>query len=112
MCGLPRSTRPTNSLPFPDDSGDVSHAEGQIVAEVAKQTAQAILDWLGASIDAQPLLDINGAAKRLNVSPRTVESHVAQGDIPVIRIGTKRGVRRFDPAALDAFIRRNTRTLG
>ena len=58
-----------------------------------------------------PLLDLAGAAARLNVSERTVESLVATGEIPVVRIGTGRGVRRFEPSALQAFIRRNARTL-
>ena len=58
-----------------------------------------------------PLLDLAGAATRLNVSERTVESLVSLGEIPVVRIGTGRGVRRFDPAAIEAFIRRQARTL-
>ncbi|WP_158225270.1 helix-turn-helix domain-containing protein [Rubrivirga sp. SAORIC476] len=63
------------------------------------------------SIGEPPLYDLAGAAARLNVSERTVESLVATGEIPVVRIGTGRGVRRFEPSALQAFIRRNARTL-
>ena len=58
-----------------------------------------------------PLLDLAGAAARLNVSKRTVEALIALGEIPVVRIGTGRGVRRFDPAAIEAFIRRRVRSL-
>ena len=59
------------------------------------------------------MLDLDGVASRLNVSPRTVESIVAAGEIPVVRIGApgKRGVRRFDPAAVEAYVRRQTRAL-
>ena len=64
-----------------------------------------------ALAEPPPLLDIKAAAARLNVSTRTVEALVADGEIPVVRIGTGRGSRRFDPAAVEAFIRRNARSL-
>ncbi len=58
-----------------------------------------------------PLLDIREASEYLSVSVRTVESLVALAEIPVVRIGAGRGVRRFETRALDAFVRRNTRSL-
>lgn len=81
-----------------------------LVSEVEARVRQAVREELAAaSADrpAEPLLDLAGAAARLNVSARTVESLVALGEIPVVRIGTGRGVRRFDPEALDAFVRRS-----
>lgn len=57
-----------------------------------------------------PLLDLSETAARLNVSTRTIESLVSMGEIPVVRIGTGRGVRRFDPDAIEAYIRRSART--
>ena len=60
-----------------------------------------------------PLLDLSGVAQALNVSERTVENFVAAGELPVVRLGTgkRRGLRRFDPEAVTAFIRRRARSL-
>ena len=87
-----------------------------LAADLEARVRRAIREELAAAGDRQPfgappLLDLTGAAARLNVSERTVESLVASGEIPVVRIGTGRGVRRFDPAALEAFVRRQTRAL-
>ena len=87
-----------------------------LAADLEARVRRAIREELaGAAPDRPaappPLLDLAGAAARLNVSERTVESLVASGEIPVVRIGTGRGVRRFDPAALEAFVRRQTRAL-
>lgn len=82
-------------------------------ADVETRLRRAFREELEASGAADrpasppPLLDLSGAATRLNVSQRTVEALVALGEIPVVRIGTGRGVRRFDPAAVEAFIRRS-----
>ena len=77
------------------------------------QLATRIAALLIPQIDApsRRLLDIKEVAERLHTSVRTVETQVALGEIPVVRIGAGRGVRRFDPAAVDAFVRRQTRTL-
>lgn len=85
-------------------------------ADLESRVRRAIREEIAAASDrrpasAPPLLDLKGAAARLNVSERTVESLVASGEIPVVRIGTGRGVRRFDPTALEAFVRRQTRAL-
>ena len=54
----------------------------------------------------EPLLDLKAVARRLSVSPRTVETLVAEGAIPVTRV---RGQRRFTPAAVDAYVRTSSR---
>lgn len=83
--------------------------DGPTLDALAAALADRVAELVGATV--APLLDLAGAAARLNVSERTVEALVAAGEIPVVRIGTGRGVRRFDPAALDAFVRRQTRAL-
>ena len=78
-----------------------------LATAIAQQVAHAIaLEQL-----PPPLLDLKGAARRLNVSTSTVESLVAMGELSVIRIGTGRGVRRFDHSSLEALIRRRARSL-
>lgn len=57
-------------------------------------------------VGAPPLLDLSAVARWLNVSERLIETFVAAGEIPCLRIGQGRGVRRFEPAAVEAFIRR------
>lgn len=80
-----------------------------IAAEVAERVVRDLGGCLGAA--PPPLLDLAGAAAHLNVSTRTVESLVALGEIPVVRIGLGRGVRRFERASIDAYVRRHTRSL-
>lgn len=67
--------------------------------------ADALVSRLG-SAGPSPLLDLPAVARWLNISERLVETFVAAGDLPVLRIGQGRGVRRFEPAAVEAFIRR------
>lgn len=96
-------TRPDPTGPSPDSFADA------IVARVREAVREEL-----AGQGAPPLLDLPGVAARLNVSKRTVEALVAAGELPVVRIGAgprTRGVRRFDPAAVDAFIRRRARQL-
>ncbi|WP_412060354.1 helix-turn-helix domain-containing protein [Rubrivirga sp. IMCC45206] len=95
-------------MPPPSPAPDRPPADlDALAASLADRVAQLV----DAARTPPPLLDLAGAAARLNVSTRTVEALVASGDIPVTRIGAGRGVRRFDPAAVEAFIRRNTRAL-
>lgn len=61
---------------------------------------------LGAAHEAPPLLDIGGVARRLSISVRSAEKLVAAHEIVPIQVG---GVRRFDPDAVEAYIRRNVR---
>ncbi len=69
---------------------------------IAERVRRAVL----AEAAPEPLLDLAGVARWLNVSERTVESFVATGELPCLRIGMGRGVRRFETAAVEAFIRR------
>lgn len=50
---------------------------------------------------AQPLLTYGQAAERLGISERKLRSMVANGYMPVVKIGVE---RRFDPADLDAYV--------
>lgn len=113
----PRSRSPAVSPSAPTASTDTPPAAADLAALKADLAeVRALLLALpetlaGGPRPAPPLLDLAGAARRLNVSERTVESLVAVGELAVIRIGTGRGVRRFDPDAVDALIRRQARTL-
>ena len=49
----------------------------------------------------QPLLTYAQAAERLAVSERKLRSMVANGYLPVVKIGVE---RRFDPRDLDQYI--------
>ncbi|WP_412070402.1 helix-turn-helix domain-containing protein [Rubrivirga sp. IMCC43871] len=103
----PPSPAPDRPLAGPDAPPSDAPDLDALAAQLADRVAQLV----DAARTPPPLLDLAGAAARLNVSTRTVEALVASGDIPVTRIGAGRGVRRFDPAAVEAFIRRQTRTL-
>lgn len=78
---------------------------------IAARLADRVAELVEAARTPPPLLDLDGAAKRLNVSTRTVRALVADDEIPVIRVGTGRGAVRFEPKAVEAFIRRQTRSL-
>lgn len=93
----PAPDRAAVALPLPDNALDA--------------LAAALAERLGAT-SPPPLLDLPAVARWLNVSERLVETFVAAGDIPVLRIGQGRGVRRFEAAAIEAFIRRQANTVG
>ncbi|MEQ9640308.1 MAG: helix-turn-helix domain-containing protein [Alphaproteobacteria bacterium] len=50
----------------------------------------------------EPLLTVVDMAGEFQVSPRTVRRWIADGDLPVVRIG---GLVRIRPRDRDAFIR-------
>ena len=79
---------------------------------LAADVAAALAELSSPSNGPAPLLDVDGVARALSVSTRTVEAFVASGELPVIRLGQGRGVRRFEAAAVEAFLRRRTRTVG
>ena len=54
----------------------------------------------------EPLLSVDGVAKALQLSVRTVRRMIASGELPVIRFGRAVRVRQLD---LDAFIGRQMR---
>ena len=51
------------------------------------------------------LLDINEAADRLGTTERHIRALIADRKIAYIKVG---GLVRFDPSALDAWIKANT----
>lgn len=55
----------------------------------------------------QPLLTYAQAAERLGVSERKLRSMVANGYLPVVKIGVE---RRFDPTDLDAYVQAHKTT--
>jgi excisionase family DNA binding protein len=56
----------------------------------------------GGVIETRPLMTFDDVAVRLNLKKRTIEGYAQQGVLPYLRIG--RHVR-FEPAAIDEFIR-------
>ena len=54
----------------------------------------------------EPLLSVDGVAKALQLSVRTVRRMIASGDLPIVRFGRAVRVRQLD---LDAFIGRQIR---
>ena len=103
---VPRSVRLAASAP--DVSADTA-ALGADRLPLAGLDVDALADALASRLGSTgpaPLLDLPAVARWLNVSERLVETFVAAGDLPVLRIGQGRGVRRFEPTAVEAFIRR------
>ena len=99
---------------MPPDATPPPDASSTLPASPPGLDLDALADRIASRIQARPkMLDLAGVASLLNVSERTVESIVAAGEIPVARIGApgRRGVRRFDPAAVEAYVRRQTRAL-
>ena len=99
---------------MPPDATPPSDASSPLSASSTGLDLDALADRIAARIQSRPrMLDLAGVASMLNVSERTVESIVGAGEIPVARIGApgRRGVRRFDPAAVEAYVRRQTRAL-
>lgn len=98
---------------MPPDTSSQPSAENKL-GHLQNLDLDALADRIADRIAVRPkLLDLNGVASMLNVGVRTVETLVAAGEIPVARIGApgRRGVRRFDPAAVEAYVRRQTRAL-
>ena len=59
----------------------------------------------GGAPEAEALLDTDGAARLLGISPRTVQGWVRQKRIPYVKLGAGRtGLTRFRPADLRAWI--------
>ena len=72
--------------------------------------------WSGASRlasrQAEPLLDVDGVAARLNITVRHVRRLVAERRIPYLKLGN---LLRFDPEEVDAWLlglRRSRRRSG
>ena len=62
-------------------------------------------DWSDASRpasrQAEPLLDVDGVAARLNITVRHVRRLVAERRIPYLKLGN---LLRFDPEEVDAWL--------
>lgn len=72
--------------------------------ELPQLVRQAVRKELAAGADPEALLTKEDVAGRLNVSPRTVDTLTAAGEIRKIKV---RGCVRFHPKAVEAYIRRN-----
>ena len=93
-------TLPTSgTATLPPSRPSLSANDAELIREIVRETRG----------EPAPLLDIHAVARWLNVSTRLVETFVAGGEIPSLRIGRGRGVRRFEPAAVEAFIRRRAK---
>lgn len=73
-----------------------------ITTTIRETIRDELSDWLRRSREPPPLLSVEGVARRLSVSVRTVESLIAEGEIAPVWV---RGQRRFTVEAVDAFIR-------
>lgn len=79
---------------------------------LAEEIAERVVDRLLSDLrdakwpDKPHLKDISDVARHLQVSPRTVETLVAEGQLAPIWI---RGQRRFTEEALDAYLRNRAR---
>jgi excisionase family DNA binding protein len=58
------------------------------------------------SVTAEPLLNKAEAARRLGFCERTVNSLMARGELPYIKLGPR--TVRFKPEDVEAYITRNT----
>lgn len=66
------------------------------------EAIQDAVQTVGESAPGPSLLTIDDVARLLNVSRRTVENLVADGELVPLRI---RGARRFTPEMVDVFLR-------
>ena len=69
--------------------------------------ADRLAGIIGARLAPQPLLTTAEVAEWLNVGERTVESLVALGELPTVRVTPSGRGRRFERTAVEAFIRRS-----
>lgn len=87
-------------------AGDrASDAAARELADRLAETVESAVDRVAESESSSgptPLLDLQGVADYLNVSPRFVEGLVSSGELVPIRI---RSVRRFSVDAVDAYLR-------
>lgn len=82
----------------------------QLAEALAARIAERLRDLINepACTDEPHLLDVKDVARHLQVSKRTVETLIAEGQIKPIWI---RGQRRFTKEALDAYLRKCARTV-
>lgn len=70
---------------------------------LAAEVERRLAPLLEASERPEPLLTVGDVAAYLNVSKRTVETLISEGELVPLRI---RGVRRFTRNAIDAYVRK------
>jgi len=68
-----------------------------IAEQLAELNARVTAVW-----DTRPLLSVADAARRLNISQKSVWNYVGEGKLPAVWIGE--GRRMIEAAALDAYI--------
>lgn len=94
------------------DSGNADHFElspvDRLVERIGRlEAAVTALVEASRPTPSERLFRVQDVAERWSVSPRTVESLASSGDLVSTYVG---GSRRFTPAAVDAFERRNARS--
>jgi len=77
-------------------------AEANLTAK-ASAALRALARKLNETDSPPSLWDIRDVAEYLNVSKRTVETLIDEGEITPIWV---KGQRRFDPGTIDAYLRR------
>ena len=83
--------------------------EGPALNEIQTAVREAVREEFQsrrASLPSSQLLTKEEVAERLNVSPRTVDTLAAAGELPKVQV---RRCVRFTPGAVDAYIRRQAR---
>lgn len=108
-CSRWQCVRP-HGFPSPQPAASGLGADGLTDADLdalADRLAQRLAPALSPPSSAGSLLTLEEVAGRLNLGQRTVETLIAEGELPVIRVTPR--TRRFDPAAVDALVRRRTR---
>ena len=78
--------------------GVAPEVQRQLVKELATAVSEAVED---AKLQDKQLLTARDVATYLNLSLRTIETLIAEGQITPIRI---RGSRRFAPEAIEKFL--------
>lgn len=107
----------TLNLPDPDGSGQGGRAPSNepltlspsaerhllsLVRELTERVARCFDALAAREAEPQPLLTKQDVADRLLISPRTVETLMAEGKLTPIKV---RGQIRFTPEAVDAYVR-------
>ena len=98
-----------SAKPHHGDLSQNSPSDNSVPPGLARAIADRILDRLLDELDGHTdtedpnaLLDVEDVARYLQVSKRTVETLIAEGQIEPIWV---RGQRRFTREALDAYVR-------
>ena len=91
-------------VPSPPSSSVLSD---EATAAIAESILEAVRARLDSGQSREPLLSLKQVATRLSVSRRTIETMIAEREIPSIWV---RGQRRFEREAIEDYLSQNTRT--